>query len=439
MCGTRWALPVACRTPSEVLHGRIVSKAPTYLSQVLTNSPGGGALLPPMPPTLPTRARTDATIAPDGVSARVRRAAATIAVVIGGVTPSAAAQPAVSLSDATPCVGCAIQLVQAGRLRAPDSAAGYFWDNLFVVVGASGTAVAGPRWPVARGEPILDSFQPNGVPLAAFLPVGGGPQEVESVHAVVAGGGDTIVVFAANKVVVATARGAVVRELQRAPGRVYTATTARSGLITVASAVASQGKVNLMHTIDLATGRVLRSFNTVPAGPFLASEPGWIRILAASPRQTVWAGRLNQYAIEEWAADGRLLRVLARDVDWFRPWDTPTRAARESDERRARVVGARLVGVAEDARGHLWTAVLVPRSTGEAASGGASAFSDPTAADDAFDTILEVVDPGTARVLASRRLPGMYRGLFPGPMLARLVTDVDAVRIDVFRVRFTQP
>lgn len=137
----------------------------------------------------------------------------------------------------------------------------------------------------------------------------------------------------------------------------------------------------------LVRGRLSRSYGTVEpaasASPFFGMEH------VAVARDMVWSGRFNVYALSGWDLDGGGAEVLLRQVDWFRPW-TP-----ESFTPGVPQFGPSMV----DGDGALWTTVVIPDPGG--ASGSAVTRGR---------TVLEVIDPGSARILASVRLDVVLYG-----------------------------
>jgi hypothetical protein len=131
------------------------------------------------------------------------------------------------------------------------------------------------------------------------------------------------------------------------------------------------------------------------------------RRLARSADGGFWAARVTEYVIERYDRFGRQTLELRRDAAWFRPHaGTPI----SIDPRPKPLV----MGVHEDRRGLLWVLSAVEDPAWRTALGttlpkrlGGHASPIPVVQrPDAYnDSMLEVIDPATGRLLASQRFP----------------------------------
>jgi hypothetical protein len=185
-----------------------------------------------------------------------------------------------------------------------------------------------------------------------------------------------------------------------------------------------------LHLVNDA-GRIVRSFGSA-SGAFRPDIPyfGYRTIAPAGPGQ-VWSAHLNQYRIELWSTEGRKLRELRRSVPWFPPYLVSREPSRS-------VPPATLLGdVRQDRDGRLWVRIMVPDANWRRAvrPGGPHGI---TIADDNryYDTVIEVIDPRRARLLASRRFDAAVH--FVGDdLLGAVVTGPDDVPYyHVWRVHF---
>lgn len=94
---------------------------------------------------------------------------------------------------------------------------------------------------------------------------------------------------------------------------------------------------------------------------------------------------------------------------------------------------ASVLDIAVDDRGLLWVVGEAPDERWETAVGPKG---KPLNSDSFIDSIIEVIEPDTGRLLARRRLDGSIRG-FVAPGLAFAVRNTDAglPRIDLIEVR----
>jgi len=146
--------------------------------------------------------------------------------------------------------------------------------------------------------------------------------------------------------------------------------------------------------------RTLRTFGRTPSDTGLTCQLCTSRVIGGSPDPaTVWLGRTNQYQIEKWDTAGRHLLTLRRGVDWYPTWGVdPTQPIAE----RGPVLGA----IEEDAERRLWVFFIVPdpAMSQTASIGGRVGISALVAQTQGLlDTVVEVIDPSSGRLLASRR------------------------------------
>jgi hypothetical protein len=150
-----------------------------------------------------------------------------------------------------------------------------------------------------------------------------------------------------------------------------------------------------------AGGRVLQSFgNELDAAGLVAAPIA----LAASRDGGVWVAYPNRYRIEKWDREGNLARVYERHVDWFAP--------RGPDPVPAGERFATVQGIHEDAQGHLWVHLALRRKVGRPAvtQRGREPPRNATVArldaDPAYnESVIDVIDPVTASLVASLRVP----------------------------------
>jgi hypothetical protein len=84
---------------------------------------------------------------------------------------------------------------------------------------------------------------------------------------------------------------------------------------------------------------------------FKCGECGQRVFRESSSGGTVWSGSFNRYVLEEHAMDGKLLRRITREADWFAPWGNEPQG---SDD-LAQYSVFRLIGALQVSDGTLWT------------------------------------------------------------------------------------
>ena len=183
-----------------------------------------------------------------------------------------------------------------------------------------------------------------------------------------------------------------------------------------------------LHSVGL-DGQVIQSFDELTeAYPLDESEEvkGILRLLAVSRDGSLWAANRNRYEIERWdPLTGRRLDRFIRPVDWF-----PSHG-RQRPIDPSRPPPAVIIDILEDRNGLLWVLIFrasarwtehVVRTPADAhpEMGEYSMDGIPGA----WEHVVEVIDPGNARVIAQSVLPnGIRRFLGEGSALSLHSTD----------------
>lgn len=128
-------------------------------------------------------------------------------------------------------------------------------------------------------------------------------------------------------------------------------------------------------------GDLLRTFGSWHEG-------AWPQFLAPSGDRAFWAAYARGYRLERWSRDGELLQVLERAPEWWAP---------RPEELEPGDMYTFVSQIHEDDEGLLWVHVQVVTRKEE--RGGF--FDDPAGK----TSIIEVIDPRRAEVVASTRFP----------------------------------
>jgi hypothetical protein len=161
-------------------------------------------------------------------------------------------------------------------------------------------------------------------------------------------------------------------------------------------------------------GQTLRSFGRGPRIVYSRPELSWR--LARLDERGFWAAERDNYRIHRWTLRGELEETLVREADWFSRLGPPAPFVQD---------------IRYDSEGLLWTIVTIPA--------GPASIADPQLTALRFHSVIEVLDPRRASLLAMHRTPHAfwqwvddrvftYRGL-PGGFVA----------IDVFHVELARP
>jgi hypothetical protein len=257
---------------------------------------------------------------------------------------------------------------------------------------------------------------------------GSGPGEFRRVADVAMMRGDSIAVIDRSNMRITILTGDLLQGRTVAfPLAVRTPVEVGSRLVATGSlrSAASAGWPLHIVSVDSSRGEVVRSFG--PDGN-TASTPVEVRnlnwTLAASRAGGFWSADQFRYRLLEWSADGQLIRGFERTPNWFVPALTPGIGSRTSPP------PSQLVGLQQEADGLLWTYLLVAAPTWREAWPATSAAGGDIAVDaidmsKLFQTVIEVIDPATARVVSRVTLKEFVASALPGRRAAVYAVDND--------------
>jgi hypothetical protein len=169
----------------------------------------------------------------------------------------------------------------------------------------------------------------------------------------------------------------------------------------------------------------VRTIVPEPPAPRSACAICDIRWLSAarSPGR-FWGWVQNRYQVDEIGLDGAVRRRFVRKIRWFEPWTASAPAL---------VPMPRVATVREGTDGRLWIIIHVPDSRWDATNGP----SDIKAAkdyNDLYDSIIEILDPASGKLVVSQRFPEMLWSVSDG-LIASLRDDQDGrVLIDLWKM-----
>lgn len=243
-------------------------------------------------------------------------------------------------------------------------------------------------------------FRPDGGYVATVGRKGQGPGEFRGIADMVVDEGDTLYafdlmngtlsVFDPDHEFVRTARLEI-------PPSVFVEAVGR-GRFVFSSWVRTRDRIGYpLHLVN-SEGRVEASFGS-ETGEFRPDLETMVRLASAGPGR-VWAGVSHRYALELWDAfEGRKLRELRREVDWFPPGSPDERWTADTPPPPS------LGFFAEDGRGWLWVPVSVAdprwRDAVEVAEDRVHLnVTDPVRY---RDMVLEILDTESGEALASLR------------------------------------
>jgi len=281
------------------------------------------------------------------------------------------------------------------------------------------------RWLLAtmdRSPGEVAVYDANGRFVERFGRKGEGPGELMGVFALVVSRGDTVHLFD-NYLRRYSIFSPSYKYVRSAPysGQVFSAAELSDGSLIVNADFARPNTVGYpLHRID-ANGRPVRSFGVEVPG--YRSDAGFMlsRVIATVIGDQVWAVPPLRYEPVLWSSAGKVLE-LQRMARWFPPQITTQSPGREKPPTPS--VG----GIWHDGHEQLWVILQVPDANWRAPPAAMLPQGErgpPVDWDREYDTIVEVINTRTGRLLASQRFGELLRRLMPGGHVAHYREDTD--------------
>jgi hypothetical protein len=204
--------------------------------------------------------------------------------------------------------------------------------------------------------------------------------------------------------------------------------------VTFAAAARQPGWVNLVHLAG-DDGQPTASMHAVRETD--SSAIRYLPRVAAGSRGTVWTASPTGYSVRQWDKRGTLIAEFTRRPSWL---DRPMPM---SDGIRGHAPSPRIWDIREDHAGRLWILSGVAandwrQGLGEPVVQRGATYYDNTNRSKLFDSIIDVVDVASGRLLASQRIAGNLQFLLPDARIAAYrETDTGTRLIDLWRARFT--
>jgi hypothetical protein len=347
-----------------------------------------------------------------------------------GLTRTMGAQRRLEITNNPSCESCMIRERLLATLGKPG-------DPAFASVVSIATVDHRGRYyldePRERGW-IL-TYDPNGTFTSRMGKPGDGPGELSLVTALAVGRADTLHVFGARHSVYSPG-GRFVRVDEAFNGaRVNSAFVLPNGSIVAQAMVGSRDLVGFPFHVLRPDGTIARSFGASPTEPYRASWAADNRLIALAGADSFWSSDVNQYHLELWGIDGVLRSSLARQVPWFRPWDV----SRELPNARTTLPLPRVRSIALDSLGRLWVAIQVPDHNWKPTAGPSEDFEAPAISPNEWerltDTIIEIVEPATGRLIHSQRMPNSFVSFIgPGLIIDRSENAEGTISIRVWQL-----
>lgn len=327
-----------------------------------------------------------------------------------------------AIGDELSCPRCVIQVSSSFVLRASSAGAGTIW-TLPNAVRIDGRARI---WVLQPNEPAI-LFDSKGKFLRSVGEKGKGPGEYGAPVEVIAFHRDSVaLVDALNLRTSILDADLVPRRFVSTPWIPKPLVVAEwpSRLVGRAVARTPRSAGYPLHLLSMA-GRelsVAKSFGA-DSGTLLPGSLPSALALARCDSKTFWAAELSRYQLTEWTYDGRAIRVLDRRPDWFRG-DGGQGLGNPREPPPARIADTRC---ADD--GLLWVLINTPKASWRNAWPSRGQAREVRSAEirfsQLFETIIEVVDPRSAQVVARQRTSEYLFGLLAGNRAAAFRNEAD--------------
>ena len=313
-------------------------------------------------------------------------------------------QTVAMIEDNQPCRQCRLEFKSLAVVGGSTEVAGLVSGMSRVSVDSRGWLFMAPTY----SPGVINRYTPTGGPAGTFGGEGSGPGEARGIDWLVQGPGDSLYTFDPSnaRINVWTPPGSYARSIlltHLAGGQIHSGVVLSDGRLVLQAMLRSPEAAGQPLQLVDSNGKLLRSFGSDLA-EMRPSDPdaSW-RSVAVDGQDRVWCARLDRYELELWTPKGEHVRTLKRSVEWF---PSNTRHTNEVPKPLLRAVQV-------DEHGYLWVLIQVPVPPTREKEQSADE-STPTSWHEDWDTMIEVIDPVSAEVVMSQRLPdfiGWFAGL----------------------------
>jgi hypothetical protein len=185
---------------------------------------------------------------------------------------------------------------------------------------------------------------------------------------------------------------------------------------------------------------VIRAFGASPPLKIArATSNADLRTIGRSADGTVWSAHHSGYVVERWDLSGRLVSTFVREAEFLVPPPSPF-----VDGQVLRAPSVSVSGVWEDAQRRLWVFTLIADRNWRAGlvpiiQDGRTTGYRPGDPEKIYDTVIEVIDLATSRVLVSQRINSYVSRVIPDGTVLTGRHDADGFEyLDFFRVKLVE-
>lgn len=283
------------------------------------------------------------------------------------------------------------------------------------------------------GSGLIRIYDSTGRAVTSIKPLssGGGPQLLQSISVDL---GDSLHVFGGSHTVFDPSWKQQRTGSVPDGAAVYDALWLPDHRTVLQAASGSPSRFGLPLHVLSSDGLVQKSFGANPSESNSGSPFMRVRAVSRAGPNEVWSGYRNRYEVQRWSIDGRLIETVIREVEWFPAW------TQWNSRFDVEPPPPRLMSVWQDRQGRLWTLTQVAAESWKPVEGHRfqAEGSMPTITEiaRANDTIIEVLEPSTHRVLASKRFHNLFQQFLGDGLVAEITTDSsDAAVVGIWRVR----
>jgi hypothetical protein len=189
-----------------------------------------------------------------------------------------------------------------------------------------------------------------------------------------------------------------------------------------------------LHLVD-SVGAIIHSFGAEPPIRNWGNYYQTMRRLAPAGPKAVWSANLTDYSIERWTTLGVKTAHLVREVPWFPSIDDWGAKRNKEDPPEPRIYA-----IHESEDGLVWVLIhIADEAWEEGYEERLSPWGEMTRiiSDDnrVYDSVVEVVDPQSAVVLASARLDAAFRGFAgDGLLFSRVYRDEKFPVLEIWKL-----
>lgn len=337
------------------------------------------------------------------------------------------------LPDEPSCPRCIIAMSTVAKLGTDDGPGSLNGRPMSVNLDARGR-----YWVFQELEPPA-VFSASGAFLQSVGRKGAGPAEFQAADygAVI---GDSMLVFdwLSSRATVVGGDLKAVRSIGYRPHLSPAVVLSWPGLLVMNGFAPATSPANsALHRVTFADREmaILGSFGPVGTGGSMGSVLV-SQTLALASGSRVWSADRVRYHIARWKADGTADASFERKPEWFTGEVSGARAAAElaglAGDPRTTPPKPRTTALKEDADGLVWVFISVAAPTWrdawpKVAAGTKEVRSRDIAWDKMYRTMIEVIDPTQARVVARRALDSYVFAALPGGRAAIYTIDENGI------------